>query len=207
MAKSMEIYGNLAHLKRLFGFTRSGSSIVGRRVLSLISRHEFRRWAQMSLVALASAAILISQTANIGGNFVLAFNTPTPSIDASTVNSIQAPIAFEYESRGYSWFHAGADLVAPTGTPVKPIMIGTVEAVNHDYFGFGNHVIVKHDNGYESIYGHLSKTEVEPGQHVELSTELGKSGSTGFSTGPHLHLEIHQNGNLVNPADIVPGVK
>lgn len=161
----------------------------------------------MSLVALATAMILIHSFANIGGNFVLALSTPAPTIDASTQYTIQSPIAFEYESRGYSWFHAGADLVAPTGTPVRPIMVGTVAEVNHLYWGFGNHIIVEHDKGYKSIYGHLSQIEVEPGQKVELSTELGKSGSTGFSTGPHLHLEIYQNGNLVNPADIVPGVK
>lgn len=203
----MEIYANLAGLKRFFGFTRSGASVVGRRALKVLARHEIQRGAQVSLVVLATAMILIHSLANTGGNFVLAFNTPQATIDAGTVNSIQAPIAFEYESRGYSWFHAGADLVAPTGTPVHPIMVGTVAEVNHLYWGFGNHVIVKHDNGYESIYGHLSKTEVETGQKVTLETELGKSGSTGFSTGPHLHLEIHQNGNLVNPADIVPGVK
>ncbi|MBI4099836.1 M23 family metallopeptidase [Candidatus Microgenomates bacterium] len=171
------------------------------------SKRRVHRTIGVFLIAIATATIFIHNFSNIGGNFVLAFNTPTASIDASTEYRVQAPITYSYESRGVSWFHAGADLVAPTGTPVYPIMIGTVEEVNHYAYGFGNHVILKHADGYESIYGHLSKTEVEAGQKVTLDTELGKSGSTGFSTGPHLHLEIHQNGSIVNPADMVPGVK
>ncbi len=171
------------------------------------SQHRARRVIGASLVAVATATILINNFSNIGGSFTLAFNTPKPTIDASTKYTAQLPIDFQYESRGYSWYHAGADLVAPTGTPVHSIMPGTVEAVNHDYFGFGNHVIVIHEGGYESIYAHLSRTEVQPGDPVNLNTELGKSGSTGFSTGPHLHLEIHQNGVIVNPVDIVPGIK
>lgn len=171
------------------------------------SKTRARRVVGVALIAVATATILVHNLANIGGNLVLAFNTPVASIDASTEVRVQTPIEFTYESRGVSWFHAGADLVAPTGTPVHPIMVGTVEATNEDRFGFGKHVIVKHDENYESIYAHLSKIEVEPGQKVGLTTELGLSGSTGFSTGPHLHLEIHQNGALVNPADIVPGVK
>ncbi len=194
-------------IKRLFGFTHTGASVLGRHAHKLASHRRIHRGVGIILVGVATAIILTRQLANIGGNLVLAFNTPNPTIDAETTHAVQSPINFEYESRGVSWFHSGADLVAPTGTPVKAIMEGQVEAVNHETFGFGNHVIVKHDEGYESIYGHLSKTEVEPGQKVTLDTELGKSGSTGFSTGPHLHLEIHQNGAIVNPADIVPGVK
>lgn len=180
------------------------SSRFVRRVLS---HREIRRFVGVGLVAVLTFIFLTHNFSNIGGNLVLAFNTPSPVIDASTKYSVQVPIAYQYESRGFSWYHTGADLVAPTGTPVRPIMVGIVEAVNHDYFGYGNHVIVAHEDGYKSIYGHLSLTGVKPGQRVELSTELGKSGSTGFSTGPHLHLEIHKDGSPVDPAEIVPGVR
>lgn len=163
----------------------------------------------VSLVALATAVILVHNLSNIGGNLTLAFNTSAikPTIDATTIELVQKPVEFSYESRGFSWIHSGADLAAPTGTPVKPVMTGTVKETNHEYFGFGNHVIIDHGAGLESIYGHLSKIDVEPGQKVTLNTIIGEVGSTGFSTGPHLHLEIHQNGNLINPADMVPGVK
>lgn len=197
----------LQYTKRLFGFTRSGASLASKLVARAVAGHKTRRLVETVLVTVLTFIFLVHNFSNMGGNLALAFNTPSPTVDASTKYTVQPPIDYQYESRGYSWYHAGADLVAPTGTPVYPIMVGTVEAVNHDYFGYGNHVIVAHEDGYESLYGHLSLTEVEPGQIVSLDTELGKSGSTGFSTGPHLHLEIRKNGAFVDPAEIVPGVK
>jgi len=201
----------LKEARKLFGFTRTGASVVGKILRQTLAQRQARRIVGMGLIAVVTFVLMIHNFANIGGASILAVNlasgTPAPVIDAATVHTAQLPIDYQYESRGYSWYHSGADLVAPTGTPVRPIMEGQVESVNHDYFGFGNHVIVKHEEGYESIYGHLSLTEVEQGQKVTLTTELGKSGSTGFSTGPHLHLEIHKDGVSVDPAEIVPGVK
>jgi murein DD-endopeptidase MepM/ murein hydrolase activator NlpD len=158
-------------------------------------------------VAVLTFILLTHNLANIGGNLTLAFNTPKPVIDATTIKSVQSPIEFSYESRGYAWYHTGVDLVAPTGTKVVPVMEGEVEATESLYFGFGKHVIVKHEEGFKSIYAHLSKIEVKPGQKVGLASRLGLSGSTGFSTGPHLHLEIHKDGVPINPAEIVPGVR
>lgn len=199
----------LNSLRKLLGFTRTGSSILGKQARIVLPKKHFQRDVGVLLVGLASSVVFIHQFANIGGT--LAFNyTPETNAkitaDVRTTHTIQSPLAFSYESRGMSWYHTGADLVAPTSTPVKPIMAGTVEAAINDLFGYGNHVIVRHDDGYESLYGHMSKIEVVEGQAVDLNTELGLSGSTGFSTGPHLHLEVHLNGQLVNPAELVPGV-
>lgn len=207
----MSIHEAVFQLKKVFGFTKSGTSLAGRFVRKLLGKRELRKLVGVSLVAVVTASFLVHSFANIGGPVVLAANlnggAPKTVIDASTTHSVQSPINFEYESRGFSWYHSGADLVAPTGTPIYPIMAGVVEAVNYDPFGFGRHVIVKHDEGYESIYGHMSQPEVKVGEKVGLNTKLGLSGSTGFSTGPHLHIEIHLNGVPVDPADIVPGVK
>lgn len=178
-----------------------------RHTRSVLARREVKHAVGIVLIAVLTATFLISSLQNIGGRLVLAFETPKVTIDATTKSSAQVPLDFQYESRGFSWYHAGADLVAPTGTQVKPIMPGRVELTKIDRFGFGRHVILKHEGGYESIYGHLSKITVKEGQEVDFATKLGEVGSTGFSTGPHLHLEIYQNGSLVNPADIVPGVK
>lgn len=198
---------NFRSLRKLFGFTRSGTSIVGRQTRYVLNKRKLHRLIGGGLVALTTAIILVNSLANMGGSVALAVNTPAkPLIDATTKASVQSPLVYDTQTRGFSWFHAGADLAAPTGTAVKPVMAGTVRAVNHDLFGYGKHVIVMHDQGFESLYGHLSKIDVEPGQKVDLNTVLGQAGSTGFSTGPHLHLEIRQNGVLLNPADIVPGV-
>lgn len=196
------------YARKLLGFTKSGTSIVGKQARSVLPKRHFQRDVGVLLVALITSVVFIHQFANIGG--ALAFNTVTASpqivADLRTTHTIQSPIDFTYESRGVSFIHPGVDLVAPTGTAVHPIMDGTVETVSYDPLGYGNHIIIKHDEGYESLYAHLSKVEVTEGEPVKLGTEIGSSGSTGFSTGPHLHLEVHLNGQITNPADLVPGV-
>lgn len=199
----------LNKIKKLIGLTRTETSILGKWALSTFAKKEIKRALGFGLVLLYVGAILTKSMANIGGSIAFAME-PTLAkelIDTTTISTVQSPVPFTYESRGLSWFHSGADLVVDTGTPIYPIMVGEIVATNYENWGYGIHVIVKHDGGYESLYGHMSKIDVKVGQKVDLKTELGKSGSTGFSTGPHVHLEIHQNGQLVNPADIVPGVK
>lgn len=196
----------IRYFQKILGFTHSGTSVVGKYARKVFSRRETRRAGGTVLIALAAAVILIHSFANIGGNITLAANTPKPVIDATTLQSIQSPVKFFYESRGFSWYHSGADLVAPTGTPVYPIMPGKVKESNAWHFGFGKHVIIEHESGYQSTYAHLSKIEVKPGQEVALATKLGEVGSTGLSTGPHLHLEVVYNSVPINPAEIVPGV-
>jgi len=65
--------------------------------------------------------------------------------------------------------------------------------------GYGNCIIIKHANGFETLYGHLSKIKVKKGHQVEIGEHIGNIGSTGRSTGPHLHYEVHQNGKRINP--------
>lgn len=173
----------------------------------LPSKRELKRAVGSGLIGLLTASFLIGNLSNIGGQIVLALAAPKVAIDATTRHSVQPPLKFDYESRGFSWFHPGADLVARTGTAVSPIMAGRVAAARTQYWGLGKHVVVSHDGAYESTYAHLSKIDVQEGQEVTLDSKLGKVGSTGFSTGAHLHLEIRQKGTPVNPADVVPGVK
>lgn len=94
--------------------------------------------------------------------------------------------------------HKGLDISAPYGAPVKAMAMGTVEFAGVRG-GFGNCIILKHANGFETLYGHLSKILVSPGQKIDIGQQIGKVGSTGRSTGPHLHYEVHQNGQKINP--------
>lgn len=191
------------------GFTERGNSSLG-RILRESVRHTFaRRIGGLVLVSLILVFVALENFANVGGVIAITNSGSNRQavIDTETISSIQSPIEFTYESRGISFFHPGADLVAPTGTSVYPIMPGTVTQVESDLFGYGNYVVVRHEGEYESLYGHLSKILVKVGDKVEMSTELGKSGSTGFSTGPHLHLEVHYKGQVVNPAEVVPQVE
>lgn len=97
-------------------------------------------------------------------------------------------------------FHRGVDLAGPNGTPIKAAAAGRVvlvfNSVAHD---LGRHIVIKHNDEYETLYGHLSRVGVTLGQWVEKGEVIGKEGSTGNSTGPHLHFEIHRNKEAVNP--------
>ena len=96
-------------------------------------------------------------------------------------------------------FHHGLDIVARTGMPVVASASGVVVKSGYEAL-YGNMVVVDHGAGYRSVYAHLSSCSVEEGGFVNRGEELGKVGSTGRSTGPHLHYEVRVNGLPVNPA-------
>lgn len=95
--------------------------------------------------------------------------------------------------------HYGVDFTSPTGTDIYCTGNGVVSKVSRSRRGFGNHVIVDHGFGYETVYGHMSEINVKLGQKVNRGDILGKVGNTGTSTAPHLHYEVHKNGNRINP--------
>lgn len=101
-------------------------------------------------------------------------------------------------------FHRGIDLAAPRGTEVRAFADGTVTSCGFDPV-YGNYVIVRHEGNRESLYGHLQTIKIELHQKVKSATILGTVGSTGQSTGPHLHFEIHENGVPKNPAGFIKG--
>lgn len=109
---------------------------------------------------------------------------------------------------GYGWridpiyhtrrFHAGMDFAAPTGTDIYATGNGTVVSAGWEQ-GYGNCVQINHNYGYLTLYGHMSAIKVRPGQAVKRGDVIGLVGSTGKSTGPHLHYEVHFKGEVMNP--------
>jgi murein DD-endopeptidase MepM/ murein hydrolase activator NlpD len=95
--------------------------------------------------------------------------------------------------------HEGLDFAAPKGTKVYATGDGIVEKVEFNGRGFGNFIVINHGFGYETLYGHLSKQLVRPGQKVKRGSVIGLVGSTGLSTAPHLHYEVVKGGKKVNP--------
>lgn len=95
--------------------------------------------------------------------------------------------------------HKGLDFTAPQGTPVYATGNGVVKEASFSAGGYGNHVIINHGYGYETLYGHMVKIKVRPGQKVKRGELIGWVGSTGKSTGPHCHYEVHVNGIEVDP--------
>jgi murein DD-endopeptidase MepM/ murein hydrolase activator NlpD len=95
--------------------------------------------------------------------------------------------------------HKGLDFAAPQGTPIYATANGTVAVAGFTEGGYGNHVEINHGYGYETIYGHMVKVKVHSGERVTRGEVIGWVGSTGKSTGPHCHYEIHVNGEAVDP--------
>ncbi len=150
-------------------------------------------------VALASSAA--------AGNAEPAFAAPLSGQESQpfgpTDVAMEPPLLFQ--GILYPHFHTGIDIAAPLLAPVHAAAPGVVveagpEMVNGQLVGYGNFVIVAHAGGYMSLYGHLDKILVTDGQRVAQGTVIGLEGSTGNSTGPHLHFEIRHNGELLDPA-------
>ncbi|CAK7059634.1 MAG: hypothetical protein EUB_03431 [Eubacterium sp.] len=105
---------------------------------------------------------------------------------------------------GASTNHGGIDLAAPTGTQIAAVLGGLV-TIAGEYGGYGNAVKIDHGNGVESLYGHMSAVGVAPGQQVTAGQVIGNVGSTGISTGPHLHLSMYKDGEAIDPLPYVHG--
>lgn len=96
-------------------------------------------------------------------------------------------------------FHQGMDFTAKIGTPIFATGDGVVEKADNSASGYGNHVVIRHGFGYETLYGHLSKYGCRAGQRVKRGDIIGYVGSSGRSEAPHLHYEVHKSGEVVNP--------
>jgi murein DD-endopeptidase MepM/ murein hydrolase activator NlpD len=100
----------------------------------------------------------------------------------------------------YSWFHPAIDIANNAAPSILAADAGTVMIAGWpDGYGYGNRVLIDHGNGYKTLYGHLSRIYVVPGQTVSRGAAIGKMGSTGRSTGIHLHFEVYSNGVRLNP--------
>jgi murein DD-endopeptidase MepM/ murein hydrolase activator NlpD len=96
-------------------------------------------------------------------------------------------------------YHAGLDFAAPIGTPIYATADGVVTDAGYNEGGYGNSVVINHGFGYETLYGHMYRVKARRGQRVKRGEVIGYVGSTGKSTGPHCHYEVHRSGNAVDP--------
>ncbi|HAH54707.1 MAG TPA: peptidase M23 [Flavobacterium sp.] len=101
--------------------------------------------------------------------------------------------------------HEGMDFTARTGTPIYATGDGVVARADNTASGYGNHIVIRHGFGYETLYAHLSRYKCRRGQSIKRGDIIGYVGSTGRSEGPHLHYEVHKNGKVVNPLNFYYG--
>ena len=129
----------------------------------------------------------------VGG--VGAADSHIPSIWPTT-GEVTSPYGLRW---GGTDFHPGMDIANDMGTPIVATADGVVDYAGWNAGGYGNMVDIDHGNGIMTRYGHASQVVVSTGQHVKRGQLIAYMGSTGFSTGPHVHYEVHVNGNRVNP--------
>lgn len=121
-----------------------------------------------------------------------------------TLTTLEKPLEDGRLAQGYHGFHRGMDLLAPLGTEIYPITDGVIIEVSLARLGWGNTVAIDHGDGLKSRYAHMKDIKVIEGDQVTKDQPLGTVGMTGWTTGPHLHLEIYQNGHAIDPAAILP---
>lgn len=180
---------------------RKGSKIS--RFFTQIFEHStIKRVFGINLVLLSLiSSILPNNKLSVYGNNPEILESPTIF---STEKGEQLPVKELKITQNYRFFHPGVDLDGKTGDAIFPIMAGKIEKVEYSKFGYGNSIIVSHGSGATSLYAHLSKIEVSEGEEVTKETKLGEMGSSGHASGDHLHIEIRENGKLINPLGIFP---
>jgi len=125
-------------------------------------------------------------------------------INLTTKVVIQYPVKKIKITQGYRTFHPGIDFDGSTGDKIHPIKDGVIELISTSKYAYGKAILISHGEGISSLYAHLSKINVSKGQKVDTNTIIGEMGSSGRSSGDHLHLEVRKNGIPVNPYTILP---
>ena len=158
-------------------------------------------WAQMQLWLQSNTVGQIATSA--GHSTRYRFIWPEPS---AQISQGFGPSSYWFEPPygAYSHFHTGLDLVEPFGSPVYAADDGVVALVGKTTSGYGNYVVIAHAGGFDTLYGHLSTALVQVGQVVTQGTVVGLEGSSGSSTGPHLHFELRVNQRPVDPTPYLP---
>jgi len=118
-----------------------------------------------------------------------------------------SPNPHSYWVRGFSWYHDGVDLSGPMGNPIDAAQAGQVIWAGYDATnGFGWSIVINHCNHVSTLYGHMLKILVKAGDNVEAGQEIGLEGSTGWSTGPHLHISVLWDNVMIDPMLFYPSV-
>jgi hypothetical protein len=134
----------------------------------------------------------------VGAATLRALRSPVPASPIWLIHPVRSRIGDRFGPRG-NRFHTGIDYPAPSGTPVSAAGRGRVTFAGWDGGGYGNLVVVAHPLGVRSMYAHLSSIGVGRGQWVVAGSRVGRVGSTGISSGPHLHFELRLGGAAIDP--------
>ncbi len=125
------------------------------------------------------------------------------AVELTTQQGVRYPLDRKMiVNQGFHSWHLGVDLEGDTGDSVHPIMKGRIATINSQSKAYGNHIIIDHGQGLSSLYAHLSRVDVHVDQPVTIDDVIGRVGSTGHSSGSHLHLEVIDQGQPINPLSL-----
>jgi murein DD-endopeptidase MepM/ murein hydrolase activator NlpD len=144
------------------------------------------------------ARVVETASTKSGNAGTYAYTAPAPAYSGATGNFLW-PAAASYVSQGFWWGHRALDIAASVGVPIYASDSGCVSYAGWSNVGYGYMVLINHGNGFQTLYAHMSQYYVDAGQCVNRGAVIGAMGSTGNSTGPHLHFEIRVNGAPDNP--------
>lgn len=128
----------------------------------------------------------------------------------ASISSKRSPFNFRMPvengliSQGFSSYHRADDIAAPFGSPIFPLGGGKVEYVGFMPDGHGKTIVIDHGDGLKSLYAHMSRMDVGAGDVISETTKIGDVGLTGHTTGPHVHIEVFDNGIMINPSSVLP---
>ncbi len=153
-------------------------------------------------------SILPSQSTTVFADFPSGATEPATELSivqapteivVSTERRYQMPVDLIGVSQGFQRHHPGVDLRAAHESQIQPITEGVIVDVVHSAYGYGQAIIINHADGVSSMYAHVGKIFIDPGANVDKDTVIATVGLTGYTTGPHLHLEVYNKGAAVNP--------
>jgi murein DD-endopeptidase MepM/ murein hydrolase activator NlpD len=202
-----------AQIRRLIGGERRGSAqhamvtAPARRTRDFAAlRARLERLARASEAARIDTQRLARRVLNLRHIATLARERMLAAIPSiRPVNGVVVA-GFGYRTDPWPEFHKGVDLAADYGSMVRAAGTGTVASAGWDAGGFGNLVDIDHGNGYHTWYAHLSRITVAAGQHVTKGQAIAFVGSSGESTGPHLHYQVMKDGLAIDPAPFLVGI-
>ena len=182
---------------------RKGSK-VSRLFRFVFEKNGLKKLLGRNIAFAVLATSLIPTGSTLATNSAQALVTTQSPIVLPTEKDVHFPLLTIKINQGFKFYHPALDFDGETGDSIFPVMRGVVEAIDESRFGYGNAIYVNHGAGLVSLYAHLSKILVKVGDEVTPGREIGKMGSTGRSTGSHLHLELRQNNIPINPLTILP---
>lgn len=189
-----ELEKDEAALKEVIASMQATSDEIGEKIKTLQAEEEAKRAAAAAAANQSNGAVTASANAS-GYKATAAGNGIWPAPDSHVVTSNYG--GRDYPLGGGYNFHLGTDIAASYGTPVLAYQAGTVLIASY-HWSYGNYVVIDHGNGFSTLYAHMSALTVSAGQTVTAGQQVGLIGSTGSSTGPHLHFETRINGSNVN---------